>query len=75
MGHKTASAYGYATHTNPQGFIIRPPLLTTSTVFLLVLLVGLLLLIEFLDHKFYRTLRHERSEGWRRRRRRASVLR
>ena len=34
MGHKTASAYGYATHTytKPQGFIIRPPLLTTNTV-------------------------------------------
>ena len=29
-GHKIASAYGYATrHTKPQGFIIRPPLLTT----------------------------------------------
>ena len=31
-GHKTASAYGYATHTKPQGFIIRPPLLTTNKV-------------------------------------------
>ena len=34
MGHKAASAYGYATHTNPQGFIIRPPLLTTNKAFL-----------------------------------------
>ena len=32
MGHKIASAYGYATHTKPQGFIIRPPLLTTNKV-------------------------------------------
>ena len=30
MGHKTASAYGYATHAKPQGFIIRPPLLNTN---------------------------------------------
>ena len=30
-GHKIASAYGYATqHAKPQGFIIRPPLLTTN---------------------------------------------
>jgi hypothetical protein len=30
-GHKIASAYGCATqHTKPQGFIIRPPLLTTQ---------------------------------------------
>ena len=34
MGHKAASAHGYATHTNPQGFIIRPPLLTTNNAFL-----------------------------------------
>ena len=32
-GHKTARAYGYATHIKPQGFIIRPPHLTTNTVF------------------------------------------
>jgi hypothetical protein len=33
-GHKIASAYGYATqHTKLQGFIIRPPLLTTNKVF------------------------------------------
>jgi hypothetical protein len=33
-GHKIASAYGYATqHTKPQGFVIRPPLLTTNKVF------------------------------------------
>jgi len=24
MGHKIARAYGYATHTKPQGFISRP---------------------------------------------------
>ena len=33
-GHKIASAYGYATQhklTKPQGFIIRPPLLTKLT--------------------------------------------
>ena len=34
MGHKTASAHGCATHTKPQGFIIRPPLLTTNKAFL-----------------------------------------
>ena len=28
-----ASAYGYATRTKPQDFIIRPPLLTTNKVF------------------------------------------
>ena len=33
MGHKIASAYGYATHTKPQGFIIRPPLQTTNNIF------------------------------------------
>ena len=27
-GHKTASAYVYATHIKPHGFIVRPPLLT-----------------------------------------------
>ena len=37
-GHKIASAYGYdysyaTQHTKPQGFIIRPPLLTTNSVF------------------------------------------
>ena len=37
--HKTASASGYAygctqhIYTKPQGFIIRPPLLTTNKVF------------------------------------------
>ena len=31
-GHKTASAYGYAIHTKPQGFIIRPPLLTDDNM-------------------------------------------
>jgi hypothetical protein len=30
MGHKIASAYGYATHTKPQGFFIHPPLLATN---------------------------------------------
>ena len=33
---RPASAHGYATqHTKPQGFIIRPPLLTTNKVFYL----------------------------------------
>ena len=36
MGHKIARAYGYATHTKPQGFISRPPLLTTNKVFVLL---------------------------------------
>ena len=34
MRHKTARAYGYATHIKPQGFTSRPPLLTTNKVFL-----------------------------------------
>ena len=38
MGHKIARAYGYATHVKPQGFISRPPLLTTNKVFVKALL-------------------------------------
>jgi hypothetical protein len=36
MRHKTAHAYmyGYATHSKPQGYTSRPPLLTTNKVFL-----------------------------------------
>ena len=33
MRHKTARAYGYATHIKPQDFTSRPPLLTTNKVF------------------------------------------
>ena len=33
MRHKTARAYGYATHIKPQGYTSRPPLLTTNKVF------------------------------------------
>ena len=33
MGQKIARAYGYATHTKAQGFISRPPLLTTNKDF------------------------------------------
>ena len=33
MRHRTARAYGYATHIKPQGFTSRPPLLTTNKVF------------------------------------------
>jgi hypothetical protein len=47
-GHKIASAYGYATrHTKPQGFIIRPPLLTTNKVLLIQASLLIQRLLEF----------------------------
>ena len=49
MRHKTARAYmyGYATHSKPQGYTSRPPLLTTKKVFnSRPLLMGMLGMLE-----------------------------